>query len=133
MSRDLDKIRSSVIAEIQPLLPEAWDIKPGISKLDTLSKTTVFCEYTRIEPLEEAPQGNARCSFELTVVPPKTDIGKAENDVDGNVVDLVLSLDKHRWISWSLAEKKTLADIYIGWVVTVSAIASISKTPPPEE
>jgi len=129
----LDKIREAVLAEIRPLLPEEWDLKPGLASVKELSRTTVYCEYTRIEPLPEAPMGNARVGFDLTVSPLNKDVTKAEDLVDAHVVDLVLALDAHDWISWSLAEKKSIADTYLGWVVTISALASVSKTPTPEE
>jgi hypothetical protein len=128
----LDKARAYVIDQVTPLVPDDWDIKPGIATPTTISKTTVFVEYTEIEPLPEAPIGSARCVLELTVTSPLTDLAKGENDVDADVLELVLALDRHKKIAWRRATKRAIVEAYLGWTIAVTLIAETTPTPPPE-
>lgn len=128
----LDKVRATVRDALVALLPEGWDIKPGIATPTTIASPTLYLEYKRIEPLPEAPIGHARCTFELTLTTPLTDKPKGEDDVDDGIVDLVLALDAHEFISWSSAEKAVLLEKYLAWTVTVTVIANTTKTPDPE-
>lgn len=127
----LGDVRTYVHDEVKPLVPAAWDIKRGIVTPGTLSKTTVFLEYTSIAPLPAAPIGNALCTLNLTVASPLTDESKAEVAVDDNVVDLVLALDGHSRIVWTGAEKKVIEDTYIAWTVSLNVYARTAKPTPP--
>lgn len=127
----LDTVRSYVVDELKPLLPERWDWKPGITTPGEISKPTVYLEYSRIEPLPEAPIGNVRCVFELTVTTPLKSMTKGEDEVDAEVVGMILVLDAHDRITWTGAEKKVIDDTNLAWTVTVSVLASTVATPAP--
>lgn len=131
--KPVDKARANTLAEITPLCPATWDFKPGLAPLKQLSKTTVFMEYTELTRLEEAGPGHIRCGFDLAVVPALEDTTKAEDAVDAAVVDLLLALDGHEWIKWIRGEKKAIGEQYIGWVISITSIASLSKTEPEGE
>jgi hypothetical protein len=54
----LDAVRAYVISEIQPHLPEGWDVVDQLPEAGkTLTKTSVFLDYSGIEPLPEDPLG----------------------------------------------------------------------------
>lgn len=131
--KSLDKVRANVLAEIVPLCPETWDFQPGLAPLTKPSKTTVYTEYTEINPLPKRAIGNVEVSFDLTVVPVFEDVDKAEEEVDADVVDLIVALDGHEWIVWVKAVKKSLAGKYLGWTISITAIAGTSKTEPDPE
>ncbi len=133
MSPDLhaDSVRATVRAELKSMLPEGWDIKPGLSMPTTLSQPTMYLEYGRIEPLPEAPIGHVRCTFELTLTASLSDLTKGEDWADDAVIDLVLALDAHPTIAWAPAEKVVVKETYLAWKIPVSVIASTTPTPTP--
>lgn len=129
-SEPLDKIRAYVIGEAVAALPATWDVKSGLAPITTISKRTVFVDYKELEPLPEAPIGQALCVMTLAFVSPHEDLAKAEDDADSCVVDLVLAFDAHERIVWRRAAKRAINETYLGWLVEVGVIAATVKTPP---
>lgn len=130
----LDQVRPAVRAALVELLPAGWDVKAGIATPTTLAQPTLYLEYSRVDPLPEAPLSQVRCTFELTLTTMLTDLAKGEDWADAALVDLVLALDAHNWITWSGAEKSVVKDTYLAWKVTLTALASTTPTPTnPEE
>jgi hypothetical protein len=128
----LDQVRAAVREALVGLLPAGWDIKRGIVTPTTLAQPTLYLEYTRIEPLPEAPIGHARCTFELTLTTELTDTAKGEDWADAAVVDLVLAIDAHDFISWSEATKAVILQNHLTWNLVVSILANTTPTPAPE-
>jgi len=116
--------RAWMVDRLTELVPDTWDVRPGLSPIGTITKPTLLIEYKTIDPFD-APMGNVRVAFEVYIVDHHEDQSKAEDAVDGYVVALMVALDQHPSISWSTASKTGIADTpYLGWKFTVSAIAS---------
>lgn len=127
---ELDTVRGAVVAELETLCPTDWDVKPGQVTPGTTARPTLYVNYHRIEPLSEAPIGQVRVGFELTISTHLTDLSKGEDAVDHQVLELILALDAHPTILWTLAEKILVpATENLAWQITVSTIATTT----PEE
>lgn len=128
MSSELADARGYVHQHLTVLLPEEWDIKPGLRPVGKITSPTVYLNYQSIEPITEAGPGNVRCGFEVAVVDPLEDQAKAEDAIDVEVVKLLVALDRHPTISFSRAEKKSIDSTpYLGWVFTVTVIATATS------
>lgn len=131
---EIADVRSFTVAQLKALVPDTWDVKPGLATPGTLSQTTLYIEYKTIERLAEAPQSGLTCTFEATVATQLTDLAKGEDDVDASVVELLVGLNRHEQITWTLAEKKSIAGANLGWALTLKVIALPIQTPEtPEE
>lgn len=117
-----DSVRAYVTGELD--LPEEWLVIPEQRFPETISKTTVVLQHTRIERLPEAPMGSLRHTITLSVLDPHTDIATAENDLDDALVTLISAIDSHSSISWSSAEKTMHEARYAGWNLTLNVITN---------
>ena len=127
----LKGVRPHVVDYLRSVAPATWDVKPGIVTPGALAKTTIFVEYARLTPLPAAPLGRVRAEFTVAIVDHRTDLSKAEDSIDEDVVDLITVLDKHPTILWTLAEKANVND-YLGWKIDLSIPADPSPEPDPE-
>jgi len=126
-----DSVRALIVAELQ--LPADWTVIPEARFPDTLTKTTVVLQHTRIERLPEGPLGALRNTVTLTVADPRTDVAAAEDALDDALVRLIGSLDRHSWLSWTEAEKVVHAERYVAWNLTLTALTSRDPNPQTEE
>lgn len=123
-----ESVRHYLAAELA--LPADWAVIPEQRFPETIAKTTVVLQHTRIEKLPEAPIGHLRHTIELSVIDPRQDIAKAEDALDDALVTLIQSLDGHPAINWTGAEKTMHRDTYVAWNLTLTVITS---TPEPDE
>ena len=120
-------VRAWLEAHLQPLLPETWRIVPGISSVKTLLVPAVYFEFTEIQKAAEWPSGHARAVFDVIVIDPRTDLEQGEDGVDDEVVELILALDGHAQINWTVAKKESFAERYFGWRIAVTVLTSTTK------
>lgn len=131
-----DWLREKLLAHV----PAGWDVTPGLpAKLGKLAKTTVYLEYTSIDPTQ-TPVGTALAGIDLIVATKLEDRVKAEDDVDSLVLDLILALDQiiddTANLSWrgEAASKEQLGDgPNLCWRIRTQAVASFAHpTPEPD-
>ena len=115
-------VRDYLEAQLKPLLPGTWTFIPNQTMPETISQTVVILKHGRIEKLPAAPIGHLLNTVTLTIVDPHVDEVKAENALDDAVVELCSAIDGMDRINWSLAEKVTVKDPYIGWDITLTVI-----------
>ncbi len=115
-------VRAYLVQELN--LPDEWTVIAEQRFPETVSRTTVIVQHTRIEPLPEAPLGHLRHTLTLSVIDPHTDIAAAEDALDEALVEVIQALDTHASISWTEAEKVVHADRYVAWNITVTVITN---------
>jgi len=117
-------VRQAVADLLQPIIPAGWDIRPHtVKKVLTLSRPTVYVEYTTTEPAPEAPIGHLHDSVVVTMLSHLTDYAKAEDALDTDVRTILAALDAHDRLVWTKAEKVEVADTYLGWAITLTFIS----------
>jgi hypothetical protein len=86
-----DTTRDKLAAQLEERMPAEWVIVPFARNLDRPSKTTVMLHATEVRP-STAAQGVVEVDFVVTVISPKTDVTNAQDDLDDQVLDLILTL-----------------------------------------
>ncbi len=129
MSAD-QTVRAYIVAELA--LPAEWHVIPEQRFPETISRTTVVLQHTRIERLPEAPLGHLRHTVTLTVADPHTDIAAAEDGLDDALTDLLSAIDAHSTIAWTEAEKVVHAERYVAWNLTLTVITGKPAATEPE-
>lgn len=135
-SEPITNIREWLAGQIRDEVPDTWDVKAGlVSKVGTIARPTVYLEYTSIDPTG-LPAGAATVGVDVIVVSPLTDVGKAEDDVDELVLDLVLALDHTMattaHLTWrdKPAAKNYDFNPYLGWRLELAAVAALARPEP---
>lgn len=119
-------VRQHIVDELTPNLPAEWRIEDGIPTLGTLSKPVLWIEYTEFAPLEEAPLSHIAASAELCIVTHKTDMAKAEDDVDEHVAALYEAAFAAGSFYAISARKTVFNDQYLGWRMSITV--ALQKT-----
>ena len=125
-----DSVRAYLIEQLD--LPDDWTVIPEQRFPETIAKTTVVLQHTRIERMAEAPLGHLRNEVVLSVLDPHTDIASAEDALDDAIVALLSAIDAHSTIAWTGAEKVIHREAYPAWNITLSVITSKLDEPTPE-
>lgn len=113
-------VRQHIVDALTPNLPAGWKIEPGIPTLGTLSKPTLWIEYTEFAPLEEAPLSHIAASADLCIATHKTDMAKAEDDADEHVAALYEAAFAANSFYRISARKTVFNDQYIGWRMSIT-------------
>lgn len=119
-------VRAYVVEQLD--LPETWSVIPEQRFPETISRTTVVLQHTRIERLPEAPLGHLRHTITLSVLDPRTDIAAAEDALDDAITTLLSAIDAHSTISWLDAEKVVHREAYPAWNLSLTVITSKPTT-----
>lgn len=131
MSADETTVRGYIRAQLAPSWPSSWRFVPFQSMPQTIDTTTVILKHEAIDPDPKLPVGQVRNRVILTVADPHEGIEAAEDALDDAVVDLLTSLDGHRTIGWTSAEKVAVEGRYLGWDITLTVLSSIKKPEAP--
>lgn len=111
------------------MVPSTWRIIPTFTEVETPSKVTVNITHTKIDPHPTVPHSdNLVNECKVRVVDPKRDNSKAEDALDGEVLELIYALKASERVAWQGAEKIKRDDTYLGWEITVQVIT----TQPPD-
>jgi hypothetical protein len=86
-----DTTRDKLAAQLKTRMPKSWVIVPFSRNLDRLSKTTVMINATEIRPAAAA-QGLLEVDYTVSVISPKSDVTNAQDDLDDQVLELILTL-----------------------------------------
>lgn len=119
-------VRKWLATKIKPLLPNGWRINPYQALPGTFTVTTVVIKHLEIEPMAEAPLGQMRHSFTVTIADPHEDQNKAEDALDDSVTSLMTAIDTHPQIAWTSAKKVLISPErpYLGWDITLTVITN---------
>lgn len=120
-------VRQHIIDELTPNLPADWRIEAGIPTLGTLSKPTLWIEYTGFQPLPEAPNSHIQVSADLCIATSKTDMRKGEDEADELVAELFEAAFAAGSFSTIAAAKTVFNDQYIGWRMSLT-VATTNPT-----
>lgn len=126
MFSDLTTLRSALLEQIGPALPESWTVKPGLTgEVQSLVPVlyTEFKEIQTTDPSGDLPHGQASAVLDLIIVEPQTGDG-AEDAVDGHITYLLGALDASSDIHWETARKERLDSGSLGWRVSLRALVS---------
>lgn len=113
-------VRQHIVDELTPNLPAGWKIEDGIPTLGTLSKPTLWIEYTEFAALEEAPLSHIAASADLCIATHKTDMAKAEDDADEHVAALYEAAFAAGSFYAMSAKKTVFNDQYLGWRMSIT-------------
>lgn len=114
-----DTVRDKLAAQLKTRLPKGWVIVPFARNLDTVSKTTVMLHATEIRP-SDAAQGLLEVDFIVTVVSPLTDVTRAADDLDDQVLDLILDLQTDAPGLVFRNATPTLVQDYLAWDINTT-------------
>jgi len=119
-------LRSDLIAyleELLPTVPALADIRVirSVRAVDELAKPVLIVKTDALSKLPQAPRLKFVGSFTLTLVSPKQDIDKAEDDLEARLEVLLPSL--FTWgLSWTSADQAAYDDNRICYDIRVTSI-----------
>lgn len=120
-----DSVRTWLDTNLAPLFPEGWRWVPYQRNTDSLDAVTVQWKQSRILPLSEAPMGVLRVEGTVTVMSPRTDVERAEEELDEAIVDLLAAIDALAGLAWTEATKVVVNDGgNFGWDISVWTTAT---------
>lgn len=132
MFTDLASIRAAVKERLTPLLPEAWDIEPTIEERSKRRIPVLYLEFVKFDTSDESgdlAHGQVSAKFNLIIVDPQTDTGKAEDAVDEHVLRVVKAIDPQPDIFWTTADLGREPTGEMRWAISCSALV---ETPNPD-
>lgn len=122
-------VRTALYDALKPLLIGKYSLRPNGTNLEQIAKPTVLVRLLTIQPTPERPLSSLTLGYTVTLASPKTSPQQAENDLDGDVFEILQRLDQIESVEWSQASKVTVSDKYLGYDITVSMLTN----PPDQE
>lgn len=132
MFTDLATVREAVKDRLTPLFPAGWKFEASIEGAVKSLTPVLYIEFTDIEQRVQGlnlPQGTVASRFRLIVTDPKTDVSKAEDDVDEHILRLVRALDPMPDMYWDTCNKTRLEAGPLAWIMVAFALV---HTPNPD-
>lgn len=121
-------IRSALIGGLAPLLPRGWKLHPYRKAPDAINQTTVWVKLGSIEKLPEAPvSGVNLITYTVTVAVPEADFADADERLDMDVITLTDALDALPMVRRARADAVAVADLYLGYDISVEVITQPIK------
>lgn len=114
---------------LEPLMPEAWKLAPGMETPETIGVVTVAIKHLKIAPLAEAPKGHLTNQMVVTIANPHTDQVKSEAALDDDVLILVQALQDVKNLGFTEANKVLVNNTYLGWDISCSIISKKKEAP----
>lgn len=131
MFTDLATLRNDVKTRLTPILPADWKYEPTLEGTIKARVPVLYIEFVAIETSvanANLPRGSVAARFNLIITDPKTDTEKAEDAVDGHIVDIIRALDPMDDLYWEGARKARLADGPLAWTFDAFAIVNTETT-----
>lgn len=114
-------MRAQLKELLEPLIPDDWRIIPEQRVPEVIERVTVILKLLELVRLPEAPMSHLANSFTVTIASPYVvEQGKAEDQLDDAVRELITALDQMLTVSWSLARKVLVNEKNLGWDITLT-------------
>ncbi|WIB64370.1 hypothetical protein [Curtobacterium sp. MCBD17_040] len=115
--------RKALTDALKPALPKGWRLYSANDVPDVLSGPTVVLNQTSIKNNPSAPVGQYLATFEVVLASALTDVIKAEDELDGNVLALASILNSLNPSLWDTADKGTFREAF-AYTFSVSVITT---------
>lgn len=113
-------VRAQLKAALAPKLPAKWVIVPAQRNLDVISAVTIMFKQSRLAPHQAAPAALRVTGMTITLIDPHTDIEKAEDALDENLLLLLTALESLDFeAKFTEAQKVSFNDTTLAYDITV--------------
>lgn len=127
-----ETVRDYIVAQLEPNLPDTWQVESGVPTIGTLAKPLLWIEYTSFEPLPEAPLSSIMVGADVCIATSLADLRKGEDDADEQVSALYEAAFAARSFYRITATKTVFADRYVGWRMSVVVVTTNPRPATPE-
>ncbi len=106
----MTSVRNQFAADLQPLLPEEWDLRRFETDIDAPSRPIVMLRYQGFEPVLNAASA-LRHELNLTLISSVVDNAeRAEDELDEALADLMGALDQIPYVAVNRADKQVFSE-----------------------
>ena len=124
MSAENPTVREWLTANLAPLLPAGFKWVDNERVVDVTEAVTAQWRQRRIAPLPEAPLSYLGVEGVLAISSPRSDIERAEDDLDDAVLELVAAIQSLQGVRFTEATKVAADEQRLGYDLQITVITN---------
>lgn len=118
-------VREVLLADIAADIPQGWKRVAGLWQVTDTRVPVLWIEYSALNPAAASPAAAVDVTVDLCMVTQYTDLDRAEDEADENVLVLYGALLRSQIVTQVSASKTVWEDRYLGWRVSATVTLPI--------